>query len=77
MPEEQEVWTSSQKILVRGPDGHLYALSATSPPQQLTAQEELAAANLIDQTEEQFTQALNTAVPGYNFGKSQVRGPQM
>lgn len=65
-------WISSQKILVRGPDGKLYAVSKTGAPEQLTPQEEQAVAEISDQTEESFTQALNTAVPRFDFARSQT-----
>jgi hypothetical protein len=64
-------WLINERILVRGPDGKLYAVSQTGPPDQLTAQEEQAVAEISAQDEESFTQALNTAVSRFDFARSQ------
>jgi hypothetical protein len=71
MPEG--TWAPNERILVRGPDGKLYAVGKTGAPQQLTAPEEQAVAEIINQAEERFTQDLNARVPGYDFGRSQMR----
>ena len=72
MPEEQGSWTTSPKILVRGPDGKLYAVSKTGAPEQLTAQEEQAVAQIIDQAEGRLAEELNDAVPRFDFGRTQM-----
>jgi hypothetical protein len=77
MPDGQGSWLTNERILVRGPDGKLYALSKTGAPSPLTAEEEQAVAEVIDQASDWFTQHLKDAVPRFDFGRSQVRLPEL
>jgi hypothetical protein len=72
MPQPESEWTSSQKILVRGPDGKLYALSKTGAPEQLTAEEAQLVADIVDEAEERLAEILNDAIPRFNFGRTQM-----
>lgn len=72
MPEGHGNWITSQKILVRGPDGKLYALSKTGVPEQLTAEEQQRVAEIIDQAEERLAEVLDEAIPRFDFGRTQM-----
>ena len=65
-------WATNENILVRGPDGKLYAVSKTGVPEQLTAQEEEAVAQILDQAGQSLAEQLNAAVPRFNFGRTQM-----
>jgi hypothetical protein len=65
-------WATNENILVRGPDGKLYAVSKTGAPEQLTAQEEETVAQILDQAGQSLAEQLNAAVPRFDFGRTQM-----
>lgn len=59
-----------KKILVRGADGALYALTKTGPPQELTEEQTTKIEEVVKKAEEDLADALDKEVPQLAFGKA-------
>jgi hypothetical protein len=64
MPENE----TETKLLVRGPDGHLYLLSKDKPPQKLSPDDDQEVTKIVEDHEDNLAKDIENKIPALGHG---------